>query len=64
MGAKIDGIGTDRLVIQGVDELHGAKHTVIADRIEAGTFLCAVAAAGGDVTLRNVRPLHSRSRDR
>ena len=57
MGAKIEGIGTDRLVIQGVDKLHGAKHTVIPDRIEAGTFLCAVAAAGGDVTLRNVRPL-------
>jgi UDP-N-acetylglucosamine 1-carboxyvinyltransferase len=57
MGAKIDGVGTDRLVVQGVDKLHGAKHTVIPDRIEAGTFLCAVAAAGGDVTLRHVRPL-------
>ncbi len=57
MGAKIDGIGTDRLVIEGVDRLHGARHTVIPDRIEAGTFLCAVAAAGGDVTLRGVRPL-------
>jgi UDP-N-acetylglucosamine 1-carboxyvinyltransferase len=56
MGAKIDGIGTDRLVIQGVDRLHGAEHTVLPDRIEAGTFLCAVAAAGGDVVLRNVRP--------
>lgn len=56
MGAQIDGIGTDRLVIQGVDKLHGAEHTVIPDRIEAGTFLCAVAAAGGDVTLRHVRP--------
>lgn len=55
MGAKIDGIGTDRLVIQGVSRLHGASHTVIADRIETGTFLCAIAAAGGDVTLRNVR---------
>ncbi|KDR27871.1 UDP-N-acetylglucosamine 1-carboxyvinyltransferase [Caballeronia zhejiangensis] len=54
MGAKIDGIGTDRLVIQGVDKLHGAKHGVVPDRIEAGTFLCAVAAAGGDVTLRRV----------
>jgi UDP-N-acetylglucosamine 1-carboxyvinyltransferase len=56
MGAKIDGIGTDRLVIQGVDRLHGAKHDVVPDRIEAGTFLCAVAAAGGDVTLRRVSP--------
>ncbi len=56
MGARIEGIGTDRLVIQGVDKLHGASHSVIPDRIEAGTFLCAVAAAGGDVTLRHVRP--------
>lgn len=56
MGAKIDGIGTDRLVIQGVEKLHGAQHAVVPDRIEAGTFLCAVAAAGGDVTLRHVRP--------
>ncbi|MGN6669239.1 MAG: UDP-N-acetylglucosamine 1-carboxyvinyltransferase [Trinickia sp.] len=57
MGAKIAGIGTDRLVIQGVDKLHGAHHSVIPDRIEAGTFLCAAAAAGGDVTLRGVRPI-------
>lgn len=56
MGARIDGIGTDRLVIQGVERLHGARHAVIPDRIEAGTFLCAVAAAGGDVTLTGVRP--------
>ncbi|TCS37254.1 UDP-N-acetylglucosamine 1-carboxyvinyltransferase [Paucimonas lemoignei] len=55
MGAKIDGIGTERLVIQGVDQLHGASHAVIADRIETGTFLCAVAAAGGDITLTNTR---------
>jgi UDP-N-acetylglucosamine 1-carboxyvinyltransferase len=55
MGAKIQGIGTDRLVIQGVPELHGAKHDVISDRIEAATFLCAVAAAGGDITIRNTR---------
>src|SRR5437899_3792008 len=55
MGAKIEGIGSDRLVIQGVDSLHGASHAVIADRIETGTFLCAVAAAGGDVTLKNAR---------
>ncbi|GAB3546125.1 UDP-N-acetylglucosamine 1-carboxyvinyltransferase [Noviherbaspirillum agri] len=55
MGAKIDGIGTDRLVVQGVDQLHGAAHTVIADRIETGTFLCAVAAAGGDVILKRTR---------
>ncbi len=55
MGAKIDGIGTDRLVIQGVGQLHGASHTVIADRIETATYLCAVAATGGDVVLRNTR---------
>ncbi len=53
MGAKITGIGTDRLVIQGVDALHGASHAVMPDRIEAGTFLCAVAATGGEITLRN-----------
>ncbi|MCC7006717.1 MAG: UDP-N-acetylglucosamine 1-carboxyvinyltransferase [Ottowia sp.] len=56
MGAHISGIGTDTLVIQGVDQLHGAHHKVMADRIEAGTFLCAVAAAGGDVLLRQCRP--------
>ncbi|MBB3222184.1 UDP-N-acetylglucosamine 1-carboxyvinyltransferase [Pseudoduganella umbonata] len=55
MGAKIDGIGTNRLVIQGVPALNGAAHAVISDRIEAATFLCAVAAAGGDVTIRNTR---------
>ncbi len=55
MGAKIDGIGTDRLVVQGVDKLHGASHSVIPDRIETGTFLCAVAATGGDVTLTHTR---------
>lgn len=55
MGAKIEGIGTDRLVIQGVPALHGARHAVISDRIEAATFLCAVAATGGDIELRNTR---------
>jgi len=55
MGAKITGIGTDRLVIQGVEALHGATHTVIADRIETATFLCAVAATGGDLTVKNTR---------
>jgi UDP-N-acetylglucosamine 1-carboxyvinyltransferase len=52
MGAQITGIGTDRLVIQGVETMHGAEYAVMPDRIEAGTFLCAVAAAGGDITLR------------
>jgi UDP-N-acetylglucosamine 1-carboxyvinyltransferase len=55
MGARIDGIGTDRLVIQGVAALHGAEHAVISDRIEAVTFLCAVAAAGGDVRITRTR---------
>jgi UDP-N-acetylglucosamine 1-carboxyvinyltransferase len=55
MGAQISGIGTDRLVVQGVERLHGASHSVIPDRIETATFLCAVAAAGGDVTVTNVR---------
>ena len=55
MGAQIEGIGTDRLLIHGVPSLHGASHAVIADRIETGTFLCAVAATGGDVVLRGVR---------
>jgi UDP-N-acetylglucosamine 1-carboxyvinyltransferase len=55
MGAKIEGIGSDRLCITGVPALHGASHAVIADRIETGTFLCAVAAAGGDVVLRHTR---------
>ena len=56
MGAKISGIGTDRLVIEGVEKLHGAEHSVIPDRIEAGTFLCAVAAVGGDVLVKDCRP--------
>jgi UDP-N-acetylglucosamine 1-carboxyvinyltransferase len=55
MGAKIEGIGTDRLVIQGVESLHGTKHAVISDRIEAATFLCAVAATGGDIRITNTR---------
>jgi UDP-N-acetylglucosamine 1-carboxyvinyltransferase len=55
MGAQIDGIGTDRLVIQGVASLHGTRHAVISDRIEAATFLCAVAAAGGDIRITRTR---------
>jgi UDP-N-acetylglucosamine 1-carboxyvinyltransferase len=53
MGARIEGHGTDRIIIDGVERLHGAEHRVIPDRIEAGTFLCAVAAAGGDIVLRD-----------
>ena len=58
MGAKIEGHGTRRIRIQGVERLHGCTHQVVADRIEAGTFLCAVAAAGGDVKLLNGRADH------
>ncbi|MDZ4286658.1 MAG: UDP-N-acetylglucosamine 1-carboxyvinyltransferase [Prosthecobacter sp.] len=58
MGAKIEGAGTDRIVIEGVEELHGAEHTVIPDRIEAGTFLCAGAMLGEGVTLRRVNADH------
>ncbi len=58
MGARIEGHGTSRIRIQGVDKLHGCTHRVVADRIEAGTFLCAVAATGGDVVLRHGRADH------
>ncbi|RPH63404.1 MAG: UDP-N-acetylglucosamine 1-carboxyvinyltransferase, partial [Burkholderiales bacterium] len=56
MGARIDGAGTDRIAVRGVERLHGGAHRVMADRIEAGTFLCAVAATGGDVTLTRAQP--------
>lgn len=56
MGAQIEGAGTDRLVIRGVERLHGASHRIMADRIETGTFLCAAAACGGDVTVRATDP--------
>lgn len=56
MGARIQGHGGDRIVIDGVDRLHGATHRVVADRIEAGTFLCAVGAAGGEIMLRQAAP--------
>ena len=58
MGAQIEGHGTSRIRIQGVERLQGCTHEVVADRIEAGTFLCAVAATGGDVVLRGGRPEH------
>ncbi|WP_442594808.1 UDP-N-acetylglucosamine 1-carboxyvinyltransferase [Parapusillimonas sp. JC17] len=56
MGARIQGHGTDRIVIDGVERLHGASHQIVADRIEAGTFLCAVGAAGGEIMLRHAAP--------
>jgi UDP-N-acetylglucosamine 1-carboxyvinyltransferase len=55
-GARIRGAGTDRIVIEGVEALHGGAHRVMADRIETGTFLCAVAAAGGDLRLTGCEP--------
>jgi UDP-N-acetylglucosamine 1-carboxyvinyltransferase len=58
MGAKIEGHGSSRIRIEGVDRLHGASHRVVPDRIETGTFLCAVAAAGGDVTLQCANARH------
>ena len=58
MGAKIEGHGTSKIRIQGVDALHGCEHRVVADRIEAGTFLCAAAATGGDVFLKYGRADH------
>ncbi len=58
MGAKIEGHGTSRIHVQGVERLHGCRHQVVADRIEAGTFLCAVAATGGEVVLRHGRADH------
>ena len=58
MGAKIEGHGTSRIRIEGVKQLHGVSHAVIPDRIETGTFLCAVAAAGGDVTLQRANARH------
>jgi UDP-N-acetylglucosamine 1-carboxyvinyltransferase len=56
MGARIAGAGSQRIVIEGVAKLHGARHAVLPDRIETGTYAMAVAMAGGDVLLQNARP--------
>ena len=56
MGAKISGAGTSRIVVEGVARLNGARHSVLPDRIEAGTYAMAVAMTGGDVTLEGARP--------
>src|SRR5689334_8362699 len=58
MGAKIEGAGTRRVIVEGVKELHGAEHDIIPDRIEAGTFLVAAAIAGKGVTVNRVNPEH------
>lgn len=61
MGADIKGAGTDVIRIQGVSQLHGCRHTIIPDRIEAGTYMITAAATRGDVTLENVIPKHLES---
>ena len=58
MGAKIEGAGTRRIIVEGVKELHGAEHEVIPDRIEAGTFLIAGAITGREVTVTRAEPAH------
>ena len=61
MGANVTGAGTDVIRIKGVSSLHGCSYSIIPDQIEAGTFMVAVAAAKGDVTLKNVTPKHLES---
>jgi UDP-N-acetylglucosamine 1-carboxyvinyltransferase len=56
MGARIEGAGTGRIVVEGVERLHGAEHSVVPDRIETGTFLVAAAMTGGHVTATHARP--------
>jgi len=58
MGAKIQGAGTDKIVIQGVERLHGTRYEVLPDRIETGTYLVAGAISGGHVRVKNTRPEH------
>jgi UDP-N-acetylglucosamine 1-carboxyvinyltransferase len=58
MGARITGIGSDKLVVEGVERLHGAAHTIIPDRIETGSYACAAAISGGSVFLRDARLEH------
>jgi len=55
MGARVKGAGADVITIEGVEELHGATHRIMPDRIEIGTFLCAAAATGGDIRLKGTR---------
>ena len=61
MGAKIEGAGTRRIIVEGVKELHGAEHDIIPDRIEAGTFLVAGAICGKGVTVKRIEPDHVRA---
>ena len=61
MGANIRGAGTDKIRIQGVPSLHGTVYSTIPDQIEAGTFMCAAAATGGEILVKNVIPRHLES---
>lgn len=61
MGADIKGAGTDVIRINGVKKLHAAEYTIVPDQIEAGTFMCAAAVTGGDITVKNVIPKHLES---
>ncbi|MFT8363923.1 MAG: UDP-N-acetylglucosamine 1-carboxyvinyltransferase [Sporolactobacillus sp.] len=68
MGAKVSGAGTSRITIEGVSELHGAEHSILPDRIEAGTYMIAAAITGGDVfiedaDIEDLRPLIAKLRD-
>lgn len=58
MGARIDGVGSDTLVIEGVTSLHGSRHRIIPDRIESGSYACAAAISGGRILLQGARPSH------
>ena len=58
MGAKIKGAGTETIRIEGVDSLHGCRHSIIPDRIQAGTYMIAAAATRGDILIDNVIPKH------
>lgn len=58
MGARISGAGTDVIKVRGVRALHGGSYSIIPDQIEAGTYMAAVAAAGGEITIRNIIPKH------
>ena len=58
MGAKIKGLGTETIIIEGVDKLHAARHSIVPDRIETGTYMIAAAMTGGEVRLKNTRAEH------
>lgn len=58
MGARISGLGTSTITIEGVEALHGAQHSVVADRIETGTYMIAVAMTGGEITLKKAQLAH------